>query len=78
MSYEEEWSYLSDYELSKKRTKICITCSHFRYTTDAHCRTLLTCPLHEKLIPQGDHLTKGCKYWVKRRELREGWCPEVA
>ncbi len=30
------------------------------------------------LIPQGDHLIKGCKYWVKRRELREGWCPEVA
>ena len=25
-----------------------------------------------------DHLIKGCKYWVKRRELREGWCPEVA
>ena len=40
--------------------------------------TLLTCPVHQKLIQQGNHLIKGCKYWVKRRELREGWCPEVA
>ena len=65
MSQEEEWNYLSDYEISKRKIKICITCSHFRYTTDAHCRTLLTCTLHEKLIPQGDHLIKGCQYWKK-------------
>ena len=75
MSHEEEWSYLSDYELSKKRTKICITCSHFRYTTDAHCRTLLTCPFHEKLIPQGDHLIKGCQYWKKDVRV---YAPEAA
>ena len=75
MSQEEELSYLSDYEISKKRTKICITCSHFRYTTDAHCRTLLTCPLHEKLIPQGDHLIKGCRCW---REISRIFAPEAA
>ena len=78
---EEEWGYLNDWEedqLRKKRTKICMCCDHFRYACTVQCVTLLTCPVHQKLIPQGDHLTKGCKYWVKRRELREGWCPEVA
>ena len=72
----EEWSYF-DYngELKSKRTKICITCSHFRYTTDALCRTLLTCPLHEKLIPQGDHLIKGCQYWKKDVRV---FAPEAA
>ena len=72
----EEWSYF-DYhgELKSKRTKICITCSHFRYTTDAHCRTLLTWPLHEKLIPQGDHLIKGCQYWKKDVRV---FAPEAA
>ena len=38
----------------------------------------LTSPDHQKLILEGDHLIKGCKYWVKRRELREGCCPEAA
>ena len=81
MIEEEAWGYLNDWEedqLRKKRTKICMCCDHFRYACTVQCVTLLTCPVHQKLIPQGDHLIKGCKYWVKRRELREGWCPEVA
>ena len=81
MIAEEEWGYLNDWEenqLRKKRTKICMCCDHVRYACTVQCVTLLTCPVHQKLIPQGDHLIKGCKYWVKRRELREGWCPEVA
>ena len=78
---EEQWSYLNDWEegqLRKKKTKICMCCDHFRYACTVQCVTLLTCPVHQKLIPQGDHLIKGCKYWLKRRELREGYCPEVA
>ena len=75
MSQEEGLSHLSDYELSKKRIKTCITCRHFRYTTDAHCQALLTCPFHEKLIPQGNHLIKGCQYWKK--DLRV-FAPEAA
>ena len=81
MIAEEEWGYLNDWEenqLRKKRTKICMCCDHFRYACTVQCVTLLTCPLHQKLIPQGDHLIKGCKHWIKKRELREGWCPEVA
>ena len=46
-------------------------CDHFRYACTVQCVTLLTCPVHQKLIPQGDHLIKGCKYWVKRRETKE-------
>ena len=37
--------------------------------------TLLTCPLHEKLIPQGDHLIKGCQYWKKDVKV---FAPEAA
>ena len=80
MIHEEEWGYLNDWEpdqLRKKRTKICMCCDHFSYTCTVQCVTLLTCALHQKLIPQEDHLIKGCKYWLKRREIREGWCPEV-
>ena len=62
----QEWDYF-DYhgELKSKRTKICITCAHFRYSTTDQCVTILTCPFHQKLIPQGDHLVKGCSYWRK-------------
>ncbi len=77
---EEEWGYLNDWELDQlrnKRTKIGICCDHFRYTFTVQCVTLLTCPVDQKLIPQVDHLIKGFKYWVKRRELREGLCPGV-
>ena len=54
-----------------------MTCQHFRYEVGRHCVTLLTCPIHQGLIPQGEHLTKRCAQWVARREAREGWCPEV-
>ena len=71
---EERWAYLNDWEeqLRKKRIKICMCCDHFRYASNVYCVTLLTYPVHQKLIAQGDHLIKGCKYCVKRRELREG------
>ena len=35
----------------------------------------LDCPIHEKLIPQGDHSFKGCKCW---RENRTIFAPEAA
>mgnify|MGYP007000174905 len=38
------------------------------------CVTILTCPFHQKLIPQGDHLVKGCKCW---RENRTIFAPEA-
>jgi len=74
----EEWDYLNHEVLrSSRSSKVCITCQHFRYEVDQHCVTLLTCPIHQGLIPQGEHLTKRCSRWVARRELAVGWCSEV-
>ncbi len=77
----QEWDYLEDEILVRKRRKICI------YSTTSSCVTILTCPfhqklipqgdhlIHQKLIPQGDHLIKGCRYW---RENSRIFAPEAA
>ena len=63
----EEWDYFTDLELMKSRgSSICMTCEHFTYTCDKSCVTLLTCPLHQRLIPQGEHLTKRCRNWQQK------------
>ena len=73
----EEWDYLEWDVLKPSRTsKVCITCQHFRYEVGNRCETLLTCPIHQRLIPQGDHLTSRCSQWVPRREVVLGWCSE--
>ncbi len=62
--------YLNDMEpnqLIKKRTKVCICCDHFRYACAIQCVTLLTYPIHQKLMPQRYHLIKGCKYLDKKK-----------
>ena len=69
------WDYLEAEILVRKRRKICITCNHFRYSTTSSCVTILTCPFHQKLIPQGDHIIKGCRYW---RENSRIFAPEAA
>jgi hypothetical protein len=75
----EEWHYLdSDVLRPARSAKVCITCQHFRYEVGRHCVTLLTCPIHQGLIPQGEHLTKRCHQWVARREEVMGWCAEGA
>ena len=56
---------------------VCITCQHFCYEVGKHCVTLLTCPVHQGLIPQGEHLTKRCSRWVPRRGVRQRWRPEA-
>ena len=76
MEDPQSWDYFEhNSELKSKRTKICITCTHFRYSTTDQCVTILTCPFHQKLIPQGDHLLKGCKYWRQNRTI---FAPEAA
>jgi len=55
----EEWDYLDADVLSPARSgAVCMTCQHFRYEVRRHCVTVLTCPIHQGLIPQGEHLTK--------------------
>ena len=66
----EEWDLLQANVLQPSRSsKVCITCQHFHYEVDRHCVTLLTCPIHQGLIPQGEHLTKRCSQWVARQEV---------
>ena len=78
LTHAEEWEDLDEGVLRPSRSSaVCITCQHFRYEVGRHCITLLTCPIHQGLIPQGEHLTKRCRHWVARREVGEGWCPEV-
>jgi len=75
----EEWDYLDiDVLRPARSSRVCMTCQHFRYEVGRHCVTLLTCPIHQRLIPQGEHLTRRCSRWVPRREVSVGWCPEVA
>ena len=75
----EEWDYFTDLELMKPRgSSVCLMCEYFTYTCDKSCVTLLTCPLHKRLIPQGEHLTKRCRNWQRKRVLDIGFCPEVA
>jgi len=74
----EEWDYLDVDVLRPTRSgAVCITCQHFHYEVGRHCVTVLTCPIHQGLIPQGEHLTKRCSQWVARREVAVGWCPEA-
>ena len=40
--------------------------------------SVLTCHLHQRLIPHGDHLTSKCQCWMQRLERKIGWCPEAA
>ena len=75
----EEWDYLEiDVLRPARSSRVCMTCQHFRYEVGRHCATLLTFPIHQGLIPQGEHLTRRCSRWVPRREVAMGWCPEAA
>ena len=75
----EEWDIFADFELMKSRgSSACIKCEHLTYTCAKSCVTLLTCSLHKRLIPQGEHLAKRCRNWEKKRVLQIGWCQECA
>ena len=75
MNEREQWDYLKEETLTRKRKKISITFNHFRYSMKVDFATILSCPIHEKIIPQCDHLIKGCKCW---RENRTIFAPEAA
>ena len=64
-----KWEYLKESTLKRKRTKICITCNHFRYSTTETFTTVLICPRYEKGIPRVDHLIKGFEKWDKIRSI---------
>ena len=75
----DEWDYLEEDTLKHARSaSVCMTCQYFNYCCDRDCRTILTCHLHQRLIPHGDHLTSKCRCWMQRLERKIGWCPEAA
>ena len=39
---------------------------------------LLACGLRQRLLPQGDHLTRTCSFWAPTWQQQAGWAPEVA
>ena len=61
-----KWEYLKESILKRKRTKICITCNHFRFSITETFATVLICSKYDKRIPQGDYLIKGCENWKKK------------
>jgi len=70
----EEWSFVDDRELTNCCCqRICITCEHFTYGVDAHCRTIVVCRIREQQLQQGQHLTKVCKRWSPTWESTQGW-----
>ena len=53
----EEWDYLEiDVLRPARSSRVCMTCQHFRYEVGRDCVTLLPCPIHQGLIPQGEYL----------------------
>ena len=75
----EEWVYLEEDTLKQTcSASVCMTCQYFNYCCDRNCKTILTCHLHQRIIPHGDHLTSKCRFWMQRLEKKIGWCPEAA
>ena len=75
---EEEWKLLEKGLLKKTcSARVCMTCHYFNYFSDRHCRTILSCHVHRRLIPHGDHLISRCHLWVRQHVRGIGWCPEV-
>ena len=69
----EEWDFIDERELQGwKGERICMSCQHFAYGVDQHCRTVLGCNLRRGQLQQGEHLTKQCKYWSSVSNMETG------
>ena len=67
----EEWSCFTDLELGKSNgSSVCLTCERFSHSFDKSCSNLLTCHLHQRPIPQSEHLTKHYLSCQKKRVLQ--------
>ena len=75
----EGWDYLEEGALKMSRTaSVCMTCAHFRYSSDSNCHALLVCNAHACLIPQGSHVTARCDSWQKNYEDRFAFHSQAA
>ena len=69
---EEEWQFLEKGILKKTcSARICMTCQHFNFSSAIHCRTIVSCHVHRRLMPPGDHLISRCHLWM--RQLERDW-----
>ena len=61
----EEWDFVDERDLQGwKGGVVCMTCQHFAYGVDQHCRTVVGCNLRQKQLQQGEHLNKRRKLWA--------------
>ena len=58
----EEWGFIDNRDLQIwKDSMACVTCQHFTYGADQHCRTTVGYNLTRKQPQQGQHLKKHFK-----------------
>jgi hypothetical protein len=60
-----------------RSSRVCMTCQHFHDEVDSPCVTLLSCPIDQGLVPQGEHLTRRCMRWLSSREVAVGCCVDA-
>ncbi|QNI97973.1 hypothetical protein [Synechococcus sp. RS9902] len=73
-----EWDFVDDRDLQNwKGDVVCMTCQHFVYGVDQHCRTMVGCNLRQKQLQQGQHLKKRCKLWAPTWQQEMGWAFEA-
>ena len=74
----EEWGLVEERDLQDwKGGDVCMTCQHFAYRVDQHCRTMVGYNLRQKQLQQGEHLKKRCKLWASTWQSEVGWVPEA-
>lgn len=73
------WEYLEEGDLKRSRSAcVCLTCIFFSYSCDEKNHTFLSCSAHQRLIPQGQHLTRRCPLWHRGFESNYELSPEAA
>ena len=69
MKEPEQWDYLKEETLTRKRKKDMYYLQSLSLQHERGFATILICPIYEKRIPHGDHLLKGCKCWRENRTI---------
>ena len=66
----EEWSWLeADVLHLSSSHRVCMTCHWFGHEAAPGCIPYLVCRLHQGLVAQGEHLSRGCEGWVDLRQV---------
>jgi len=74
----EEWDSIKKRELQNwKGRVVCMTCQHFTYGVERHCRTMEACNLRQKQLQQGQQRRKCCKLWVAIGQKKMRWAAKV-